>query len=386
MHAKIILIVLLAAMPGLVGAQVEAPDSVPTPAPVSEVRAEDTPNDAGRTIDVEWPLSPDEEIEGGVTGYEILRATSPAGPYEPVATVDPGTGCYTDSVANGVCYYYQVRTSSETASSLSPASEPVIASAQWFNRDRTNMLIFLVVLSFAVLYFIQRAKAGAKLYIRRIGGLDAVEEGIGRATEMGKPVLYVPGILEMDNIQTIASMVILGRVARRVAEYETRILVPSKMPVAYNMSQEVVKQAFNEAGRPDAYRPDDIPFITMDQFGYAAAVDGIMLREKAGTIFLLGGFYAEALILAETGHSVGAIQIAGTAQPAQLPFFIAACDYTLIGEELFAASAYLSEEPRLLGSLKGQDWGKIIAMGLIVVGIVLETLGYHQLTTWMITK
>jgi hypothetical protein len=74
------------------------------------------------------------------------------------------------------------------------------------------------------------------------------------------------------------------------------------------------------------------------------------------------------------GNSVGAIQIAGTAQPAQLPFFVAACDYTLIGEEFFAASAYLSGEPDQLGSLKGQDVGKLIVAGGIVVGVVAETL------------
>ena len=83
-----------------------------------------------------------------------------------------------------------------------------------------------------------------------------------------------------------------------------------------------------------------------------------MLREKPAAIFLQGTFYAESLILAETGNSVGAIQIAGTDSEHQLPFFIAACDYTLIGEELYAASAYLSREPMLLGSLRGQDWGQ----------------------------
>ena len=90
-------------------------------------------------------------------------------------------------------------------------------------------------------------------------------------------------------------------------------------------------------------------------------------------MFLLGAFYAESLILAETGNSIGAIQIAGTAKPPQLPFFVAACDYTLIGEELFAASAYLSKEPRMLGSLKGQDAGKGIAILFIIVGSVLAT-------------
>jgi hypothetical protein len=60
--------------------------------------------------------------------------------------------------------------------------------------------------------------------------------------------------------------------------------------------------------------------------------------------------------------------------PSQLPFFVAACDYTLIGEELFAASAYLSKDPKLLGSLKGQDVGKFIFLLVILVGVVFLTL------------
>ena len=70
----------------------------------------------------------------------------------------------------------------------------------------------------------------------------------------------------------------------------------------------------------------------------------------------------------------GAIQIAGTAQPAQLPFFVAACDYTLIGEEFFAASAYLSGSSEEIGSLKGQDVGKVVVALGLVVGILLTTI------------
>jgi len=58
-----------------------------------------------------------------------------------------------------------------------------------------------------------------------------------------------------------------------------------------------------------------------------------------------------------------------------------ACDYTLIGEELYAASAYLSREPKLLGSLRGQDCGKVIFM----LGIVLASAGaflYQFLPNW----
>ena len=112
-------------------------------------------------------------------------------------------------------------------------------------------------------------------------------------------------------------------------------------------------------------------------------MDGIIVREHPAAIFLLGAFYAESLILAETGFASGAIQTAGTAMPSQLPFFVAACDYTLIGEELFAASAYLSKDPHQLGSLKGQDLGKALIVSILVLGIILEIFGVHFLKDFL---
>jgi hypothetical protein len=150
--------------------------------------------------------------------------------------------------------------------------------------------------------------------------------------------------------------------------------MPCRASLVMTAGREVIKQAYNVAGRPDAYSDDMVHYVTDEQFGFVAAVNGIMVREKPATCFYLGAFFAESLILAETGNSIEAIQIAGTAMPAQLPFFVAGCDYTLIGEELFAASAYLSGEPRQLGSLKGQDVGKALAMLAIIVGTVSVTL------------
>jgi hypothetical protein len=187
--------------------------------------------------------------------------------------------------------------------------------------------------------------------------------------------LYIPGTQDMDQVQTLAGISILGRVARMTAQYDTALDVPVSRSLVMVACRETVKEAYIAEGRPDGYSDDMVHYVTDDQFGYAAAMDGLMVREKPATIFMLGLFYAESLVLAETGNSVGAIQIAGTAEPSQLPFFVAACDYTLIGEELFVAGAYLSREPRQLGSLKGQDMGKALILLLLLTGIVLQTMG-----------
>lgn len=309
-------------------------------------------------------------------GYQILRAASPVGPFEPAGSAAKGDTLFTDHVPqNGTDYYYKVRVLGPGgAFAESEIGGPAQSKAQWFNTERINALIAVILLVSSILYFVYKAQSGRELYIRKIAGLEEVDNAVGRATEMGKKVVFIPGRQDMDNVQTIAAVLLLGRVAKLAAEYETRLEVPNARSMVMVSCREVVKEAFLKAGRPDAYREDDIHYITEDQFGFAAAVDGMMLRDRPAAVFYQGAFFAESLIFAETGNSIGAIQIAGTAQPAQLPFFVVACDYTLIGEELFAASAYLSKEPRLLGSLKGQDVGKFVTMAAISIGAILATL------------
>lgn len=258
-------------------------------------------------------------------------------------------------------------------------------SHNYFNPKRSNVLIAGILLLSFIGYFTYHARQGKDMFIRKIAGLSAIDEAVGRATEMGKPVLFVPGIYDMDDIQTIAGVSILGHVAKKTAEYETNLLVPCTRSLVMSTSQEVVREAYLKAGRIDSFKAENIRYLTDDQFGYVAGVDGIMMREKPAANFYLGVFFAESLILAETGHHVGAIQIAGTAMVHQIPFFVAACDYTLIGEELFAASAYLTREPMQLGTLKGQDVGKFLIIIVIVLGIVLETCGITFFSNWFIT-
>ena len=339
----------------------------------------DNPNDDGSKIVITWQAIA-EDI--AIDGYEILRAEEGA-EFQTIATVNKFEQQYTDSEASdGTVYRYRINAvQNEEIVAQSEISEPVASSQQWFNTSRTNVLLGVIVYSALVLWFIYRARAGKKLFIRRLPGLDALEEAVGRATEMGKPILYVPGLSSIQDIATIASLNILSQVAKKTAEYNTTLLVPNRNPVVYVVAREIVKESYTDAGRPDAFNPDNIYFVTSNQWAYAAAVCGTMVREKPATNLFLGYFWAESLVLAETGASTGAIQIAGTDSVFQLPFFITACDYTLIGEELYAASAYLSREPLLMGSLKGQDWGKMIVLGILLVASAFIMFGFSEIVS-----
>ena len=306
------------------------------------------------------PAAPDAKYEslirlaGDVTNYEIEG-------------LDPGHSYQVRLVAIGL--------DGELSEPIT-LEQPIQPVANWFNTTRGWLAISLLIVCAAVLAYIIAARRGMPLWVRPIAGLQAVTDAVGRAVEMGKKVLFIPGIQDINDIQTVAGVTVLSRVSRITADYDAEITVPTARSLVMVTCRETVQASYLQAGRPDSYNADDIYYLTDEQFGYVAGAAGAMVREEPAACFYMGAFYAESLILAETGNSIGAIQVAGTAMPSQLPFFIAACDYTLIGEEFFAASAYLSGDPQQLGSLKGQDFGKLIGTLLIILGCLLAPVGY----------
>ena len=268
------------------------------------------------------------------------------------------------------------------------ASITVVFLAYWllghpyFVTERFVMLFAIVSLSSTLLYFIRAAERGEEFYLRPIPALKAVEEAVGRSTEMGRPILYVPGIQDMDQVETVAGVVVLGHVAKMTARYETSLNVPVSRSIVMKAARESCREAYMLEGRPDMFNEDMVHYLTDDQFAYAAGVNGIMLREKPAACMYMGKFYAESLLFAETGNSIGAIQIAGTASQAQIPFFVTACDYTLMGEEYFAASAYLSRKPELIAGVKTQDMVKLMLISFIGVALLSRALSDLGLTSF----
>ena len=250
----------------------------------------------------------------------------------------------------------------------------IMLKSNWFRADRINTLLMTLLITGVFLYSLSRAKKG-QAFIRRINGLDAIEEAVGRATEMGKPIFYTTGLYDIEAISTIASVFVLGEVAKKVAAYDCGLVVPHKQFLTMSVCRAVTKEAYAEAGRSDSYKEDSNFFLNPDQFAYATGVEAIITREKPAACFFMGSFAAEALLMSEVGTTVGAIQVAGTDSEDQLPFFFTSCDYTLIGEELYAAGAYLSRDPLLVSALKVQDFGKLLFMVLAIISVVLILIG-----------
>ena len=230
----------------------------------------------------------------------------------------------------------------------------------------------LLAVSFLIVLFYR--KSASTVSIRKLAAIEMISYGVARAAETGKSVIFTTGISSMGPI-FFTTLSILKGILTKAKALKVPVLLPQNSPecVAY-LESFFEEHCFSS----EEQSSPKIHFLSEDQFAFASGYMGLVHRHETEAAFLFGQFAGESLILSEAGRQVNAFQVAGSVSPEQVPFFICTCDYTLIGEELFAAGAYLSNDTKDLGNLRSQDIIKLIIMVIIVVGALLHTIKGSQ--------
>jgi hypothetical protein len=119
-----------------------------------------------------------------------------------------------------------------------------------------------------------------------------------------------------------------------------------------------------------------VEFVASDisPLSYAAGVSDIVQHSNAGSNLLMGRFGAEIGIILEAGGRENMDQIVGSDDPVALAVGSAMSDDLLIGEELFAAGAYLKGSPSQLASLQVQDIMRLIVAAAILLFAIFNLL------------
>jgi len=245
----------------------------------------------------------------------------------------------------------------------------------------TFILLFIIVLIYVAL-----AKKGIVPKIRRLPALDAIEEAVGRAAEMGKPIVFSTGwggagLYSDRGPSHMAGISALDYAARIAARTGAKLIACLAWPELVPIAEDTVRQAYLSEGKLESYDPHGVRFISSYQFAYSLGYMGVLLKEKAAANIYIGTAYGEVLNIVETGSIVGAVQIGGIYDVRNLPMMVAVCDYFLIGGELFAASAYLSREPTMIATTGAGDAWKVITILAIIVGALLTVATVNW--TWI---
>jgi len=242
----------------------------------------------------------------------------------------------------------------------------------------TLFILCLGVLLYTIYTTSMRKK---KVTLRKIAGVNAIDESIGRAVEFGRPVaidLHMGGVRSVDGVVALSY---LDYIVRNTAASGANIVVGMGAPEVVPIAEEIVRVAYETSPKPEMYNPAEmINYIAPTQFGYTSGWLGLVGRTKPASVLLIGPMSAEAMIIGESGMMVGAMQIACSTSITNIPFLITSCDYVIMGEENYVGAAILSQNPVQLGCILGQDIFKILTLALILLGSLLSTIGVPWLT------
>ena len=243
--------------------------------------------------------------------------------------------------------------------------------------DLGAWIVLLIFVPFFILFTL-RAKNGARFPLRPIAAYKRLCELVSQAAESGH-VIHVGmgsgGIGTPATPEALMGLTVFGYIARQAGQYNQATLGTTGDPTILTAAQGILQRARAEAGFPEQYSGRELQFYGPHPFAYAVgAFDSLRARPYLANV-LLGHFGAEGLWLAEATSSKEMSRLGGVAPPTAAALMQSSLDETVIGEEVFAAGAYL-DKPSHLGSLASQDLMRIIIILTILVGSILTSLGY----------
>ncbi len=246
-------------------------------------------------------------------------------------------------------------------------------------------LVFLLLFTGLLVFFTIQIRRGHKPGLRQIRAFDLLKGLMGRTVESGRTLhlsLGLGGLANQTTADTLAGLAVLHFLSDQGAETGLPPTVSLADPVALLFAQNVVRHAHTDqpAGLETAIR--QTRWIAPQPAAFAAGVMNILNSEKVAGNVMVGYFGDEYLLMGETAARHGMAHLGGTSNPNTLPFIYASAQQTLLGEEIYAAGAYLKNIPAHLASLVTQDAMRWLAALVMLGGVLVATLNWSWL--WLL--
>jgi hypothetical protein len=238
-------------------------------------------------------------------------------------------------------------------------------------------LLILILSGVLLWWFADRQRKGAQYAFRPIPAFDVLRGLIGRVAESGKRVHVSLGTAGIGGDQTAsvsAGLIVLRFLADRGAAMSAPPTVTVSDPSLLLVAQDVLYRAHARKGRADRYSVTDVQMIAPDAAAYAAGAQDTIDDESVMANVMVGHFGDEYLLMGEAGAQRDLAQVVGSNVLDVQPFLVATSEKALLGEELFAAGAYLSDRPEYAASLCLQDVLRALIVVAVLAGVLIKTL------------
>lgn len=203
----------------------------------------------------------------------------------------------------------------------------------------------------------------------RLIGLS-VEDGTRMFVALGRPSLLTP-----RGGAPLAGLAMLRQLAERTSQSDRPPVAGAGEASVALLAQDTLQAGFQAAAAGELYQPTSGRLLGMTAFSAAAGGMPIIRLEQVSTSVLAGDFGAEAALLAEAADRENVSTVGGTGDLTGQAALFASAGEALIGEELFAAGAYLGAGPAHTASLTVQDVLRWLLILSLLGGALLKLMG-----------
>jgi hypothetical protein len=211
--------------------------------------------------------------------------------------------------------------------------------------------------------------------MRPISAFELLRCLADQAIETGRCLhisLGTGGISGQSTADSLAGLEVLESLSKQSAAAGMAPVTTMSDPTLLPLAEDVACRAAPTMGpRPSG---QDIRWLAPQPSAYAAGVMGIIGSESIQANAMVGVFGDEYLLLGSAANRHHSTLVGAATDPTVLPFVVATADKALLGEEMFAAGAYLSDKPWHLASLLAQDWMRWIIVAIILALVIVGTI------------
>ncbi|NWF71250.1 MAG: hypothetical protein HXY40_19385 [Chloroflexi bacterium] len=234
------------------------------------------------------------------------------------------------------------------------------------------ILILLLTLVVNVLFSRRRRQPFG---LRSIPAFALLTPTIGAAIEANHPLhlSYGSSALGGENtVLALASSELFYQVARQAAIGDTTPILTTSAPSTLPLAQDTLRRAYQSRGLLNRYHYSSARWYPAGprSLAFAAALTSMLRDDDVHASVLVGGFGSELALIAEAAARRDQTLIAASDQPEGQAIAYVLADEALIGEEMFAAGAYLDENPRASANAAVSD----VLRWLLVLALVVATL------------
>lgn len=243
-----------------------------------------------------------------------------------------------------------------------------------------NLIALLILLAAALLLIVITLwKRNTPARLRNIPAITQLIRTLGLSIEDGTRLHISLGhgsLLDSRGGSAFAGLAMLRIIAERTSASDMPAVASAGDPPLGLLTQDTLQAGYQAAGVEELYIPTTGRVTGLTPFSYAAGAMQIAKNENVSSNIMIGHFGPEAALLAEASDRENIALIGASDNLSGQAVLFASTQDALIGEELFAAGAYLGAGASHTASLTVQDILRWLVILALLGGAAAKFLGF----------